>query len=466
VRRIPLVWLGAPLAIVALVVISTSALDVNAIQRGLAATVASVALIVGIEAFPERATARVLSWAPIVYLGRVSYGTYLWHWPVIFVALAVTDDRLSPTSTFVLAAALATGLASLSYQVLERPIRATRLLDRVNPVVVAVGLTVSVVSAFVIIPAVIDPYQGSAAAVRNRDTQGLTPMPDVSLLSIPDVMRKDLHGATFPNLGLSSGWNCAGRSLSPCTIVHGSGPHVLLVGDSQAWSLFPTFIKMAQDHDLTLSVAADASCPWQQNLTLDPAQNDVYRQRGDDCTTMKRDLYTRVVRELSPDVIVAVGLDYGQPRALTAVLDDRGQPQTPKDPGEFLRLVRADTQRSLEALTAHGAKVVMLGTPPVAKQTADPTVCMARARFVEDCRFIANEVPTTEELLYRSLADNKTTYMLDVDRLICPYMPICDPIVNGQVVRHDYAHISAQFAVTIAEPFYQALRSSGALGSG
>ena len=25
---------------------------------------------------------RVLSLDPVVYLGKVSYGTYLWHWPV------------------------------------------------------------------------------------------------------------------------------------------------------------------------------------------------------------------------------------------------------------------------------------------------------------------------------------------------------------------------------------------------
>jgi peptidoglycan/LPS O-acetylase OafA/YrhL len=33
----------------------------------------------------------VLSWRPLCLLGIVSYGVYLWHWPVIMYA---TEERL------------------------------------------------------------------------------------------------------------------------------------------------------------------------------------------------------------------------------------------------------------------------------------------------------------------------------------------------------------------------------------
>ena len=65
--------------------------------------------------------------APVVYLGRISYGTYLWHWPVIIVATHGFEP--GPLATFAIAVLVATGLASLSYQLIEKPIRESRWLE-------------------------------------------------------------------------------------------------------------------------------------------------------------------------------------------------------------------------------------------------------------------------------------------------------------------------------------------------
>ena len=65
--------------------------------------------------------AGVLSGDAIVYLGKISYGTYLWHWPVILVLTRTFDPATLPT--IALTILIATALASLSYQILERPIR-------------------------------------------------------------------------------------------------------------------------------------------------------------------------------------------------------------------------------------------------------------------------------------------------------------------------------------------------------
>src|SRR3954454_14870384 len=43
----------------------------------------AAAVIVGVERAPGCLCARVLSWRPAVALGAVSYGVYLWHWPVV-----------------------------------------------------------------------------------------------------------------------------------------------------------------------------------------------------------------------------------------------------------------------------------------------------------------------------------------------------------------------------------------------
>ena len=74
----------------------------------------------------ESAARTVLSWAPLVWLGEISYGIYLWHLPV----LILIQERLLGYPTFSghfwqltgLTALASILVASLSYYCLERPI--------------------------------------------------------------------------------------------------------------------------------------------------------------------------------------------------------------------------------------------------------------------------------------------------------------------------------------------------------
>lgn len=62
---------------------------------------------------------RILGWKPIAYLGRISYGLYLWHWPVHLWLHRVGPTW--PTPVHVLAAAASTILlATISYELVER----------------------------------------------------------------------------------------------------------------------------------------------------------------------------------------------------------------------------------------------------------------------------------------------------------------------------------------------------------
>ena len=41
-------------------------------------------------------------------------------------------------------------------------------------------------------------------------------------------------------------------------------------------------------------------------------------------------------------------------------------------------------------------------------------------------------------------------WSLDLDHIVCPYFPICDPIVNHQVTKLDVSHFTRSFMRTIA----------------
>lgn len=59
---------------------------------------------------------------------------------------------------------------------------------------------------------------------------------------------------------------------SGCTLVHGDGPHVLVMGDSHAVMLLPAFRLVAERESLTLSAAVLQACPCRSvsNTPLGP----------------------------------------------------------------------------------------------------------------------------------------------------------------------------------------------------
>ncbi len=71
----------------------------------------------------ERSLAtKLLSLRPMVFLGLISYSLYLWHWPLISLAHQLSPGGLKASAKFALAA-VALGLAVLSWRFVERPFR-------------------------------------------------------------------------------------------------------------------------------------------------------------------------------------------------------------------------------------------------------------------------------------------------------------------------------------------------------
>ena len=85
--------------------------------------VAVSAVIVSVVQPDRGLLGRVLSVAPLRWVGRISYGLYLWHWPVY---LTITRSRTGLDGLALLAVrvAVSVGLAALSFYAVERPIRA------------------------------------------------------------------------------------------------------------------------------------------------------------------------------------------------------------------------------------------------------------------------------------------------------------------------------------------------------
>ena len=107
----------------------------------------AAAILLGTVCVPRGPTARVLSLPPLVWLGTISYGAYLWHYPVA-IFLDAGRTGCSGFSLLVLRFAVTLGLASASYYLVERPViyqRFWRSLRAVGPATALVMATVVVV---------------------------------------------------------------------------------------------------------------------------------------------------------------------------------------------------------------------------------------------------------------------------------------------------------------------------------
>ena len=84
-------------------------------------SVASAVLLAGLD-HTRTALTRLLAWRPLVGLGVLSYGLYLWHYPLMTLAHLAGLEGAAWRA--LVGAVVAPAVAALSYRYVERPLRA------------------------------------------------------------------------------------------------------------------------------------------------------------------------------------------------------------------------------------------------------------------------------------------------------------------------------------------------------
>jgi SGNH domain (fused to AT3 domains) len=286
----------------------------------------------------------------------------------------------------------------------------------------------------------------SAAATAATTTSTTVP---IDQITVPTDI--DLAAAARFTTGM---FTCVDGAPEDCILEQGNGPTVFLLGDSNAAILVPMFRQLAQDHDFTFAATTAAGCPWQQGLGWEVDDQTMI----DDCVRTRTDAYERVIPALRPDVIVTAHVsrdDPARPSPPFTALDD--------SLGSGPERVAAATSRSLDTLTATGADVVLV--EPFPYGSFDTVQCLSGVQYVIQCAFQGSVEPSPTEVAYRYEAMARPdVFEVDLDRTVCPQLPLCVPILDGELVYRDALHVYPPWLVAHRQEIWSQLLATGAFG--
>jgi peptidoglycan/LPS O-acetylase OafA/YrhL len=274
-------------------------------RGGLFACAIATAAVIAAASHPERGPmARVLSVRPLRWLGIISYGVYLWHWPV-YVVLNKDRAHLDGWGLVALRVAATLAISVVSYGVLEQPIRhgalRARQMRRLIPV--AAALLVAAILA---------------------STGGLR-VTRAAKAAAPDAVQSAVQAAD-------------------------RAPHsrrLLVVGNSVGWYLGDAFKQLRRDPPLTVLNRALFACTFPPGVTrVRSTGGTVFPTIG--CTNT----WASDVAAFDPDLVI---LSMG---AGDAELEHNGRWLAPCTP-EFDRWYRQELRQTAKVLASHGARVAI-----------------------------------------------------------------------------------------------------------
>ncbi|WP_265446775.1 acyltransferase family protein [Flexivirga meconopsidis] len=317
---------------------------------------------------------RALAVPPLAALGRISYGCYLWHWPIgLWLAQAMPDDGAAVR--VVLGFALTIGIAVLSYQRLELPVRREGLRAIAGKLLTARSIAAGCIVALAL----------GAVGVGAKASAGV-PATDAPTRIVPLVAGQ-------------ASYQKPERAVS-----------VAVYGDSVADRLAGDYPE-ANFPRLRVVDAAVSGCDLLDEPYYNPATE---RMTGNlaDCRRAK-DAWPQQLRKDRPELLLIFPSTLlTLPHRIDGQTRSLGQPRYAAAVEQRLDEVRAGAQRT-------GTKVAVVTMACLDESTASPEFVGA---FRKNAPAALSELrkPVHINAILRRWADRNAAPVIDLGRAVCP----------------------------------------------
>jgi peptidoglycan/LPS O-acetylase OafA/YrhL len=389
---------------------------------------AVAAVIAAVVLAPETSVPRALSVTPLRVIGLISYGIYLWHFP-LFLWLDERSTGLAGTPLLALRLAVTLAVSVASFVLLEQPIRRRSIpapvIRSLAPVAAGAAVLAILVAAAIHSPgsdAAAAPAPPKSTAKFTGTAPGcLVKLQDSSQIGLAPLPRDKATGEMYGTLGTHTvSWHG-----STVATFHTCPPEkVLLVGDSLAYSLGIGLMDYETHYGIEVANAAKLGCAFTTAGELNIAGQ--WQAQSDGCPNAL-DQWSRDARALGASaVVVELGYRDQFDWKMNGTVVHLGQRW-------FDQYVQGQIDHFVNVLSSTGIKVVLLtvpytNPPPNSDGSPAPAASPARHRMINS--MIAN-----------AASGRPNVTVVDIDKEISPGGHY-QAKVNGQVCRFDGIHFS------------------------
>ena len=375
-------------------------------------------LLIGGHQSPYSTVSRVLSAPILVWLGRVSYAWYLWHWPLVGAAVAVNPGLGVGGRLLWTVAAL--GLAWLTYRFVEQPVR-----EGSSPLARVPGHWV--LPGTVAASALIAALSHGAMVVAERNVA--TSSHRAFAFARADRKQHDC----WDRMVLDARNPCEfGDTKSTQTVV--------LFGDSHAEHWLGALDQYGSEHGLKVVLMVKGGCPV---ADIPELMQPRLRRYYVECTRYREAMVQRII-DLRPTAAVLSSFDHYLPSR-------GGKSGWQVTPDMWQRGLR----RTYERISSAGIPVVALrGTP---RTWFDVPACLSRreARLPGSmsCEYArATSLVPAAIAAQTEAAKGLNVALVDMNDQVCD-SERCKVTRDGLVMFTDDNHLTATFSRSLSEIF-------------
>jgi len=400
---------------------------------GLAPVAGAVLLIWAGAVGPGNAVSRLAALPWVVYLGRISYPLYLWHWPLLVLARGPRLWEPSPWAD-VAAAAAAVLAAAATYELVEKPWQRWTAQEAVTTDRV-LRLGVATTAVLLVCAGLVGAWARLGWGYAPQDRA-------LAQARLDEAKTGCVFRDSFPDT----------ETLASCFPMGGHGPSILLWGDSHAGHWGPAVKVAAAQQGAQSGILALGGCAPLPFARQKIACQRFHQQVLANLARWKQDRGLRGVVMVSRwgfgmGLVSPIWTDR-VPEGRETFLDARAH-----NPQEALAYLEAELSASLDKVGDQNLRVLLVMPSPL--QRVKGPHCLS-VRPAVDC-FVSREQMAAysgavEAAIRRVAATRPFVRLMDPKDFMCT-QDRCPAMLDNTVVYRDDNHVTDTFSRASASHF-------------